>query len=152
MRVKNVSSGVRYGWREHDAQRDGIEADIAELSAMKASNIGEKLAQSAEIERLKKNLHLLPIRLVMTLPDEVHEVPDSARADFLAKLTDDWVLCDADGNTIPWPPGTVVRRTVAVTPRGLEADAIRKHISELMDIKPDGTRRDPRALAALAAG
>lgn len=116
------------------------------MAAMQANGIGEELAKRAEIARIQRELDILPIHLEMVCPDEDKIVPEEQRARFLKALTDDWALLDDLGNVIPWPPGTKVRATVAVTPRGREADALKQHIDNLFDVRPDGVRRDPRAL------
>lgn len=151
MRVKNVSEGIRYGWREHDPKRIKIEAEITSLEAMEPKDIGERIAKREELHVLRAALQAVPIKIVMTLPDEIHEVPESSQAAFLKHLTDDWSLIDAAGATIPWPPGQLVRKTVKVTPRGREADLMQEHRRNLAEVGPDGTRYDPRAVAARQA-
>ena len=151
MRVKNVSDGIRYGWREHDPKRIKIEAEITSLEAMEPKDIGERIAKREELHVLRSALQAVPIKIVMTLPDEIHEVPVSSQAAFLKHLTDDWAMVDAAGANIPWPPGQHVRRTVKVTPRGRESDNMQEHRRNLAEVGPDGTRYDPRAVAARQA-
>lgn len=151
MRVRNDSDGIRFSWREHDPRREALQAAIADLEAMKPTNIGETMAKRTELDRLHAELQTIPIKLVMALPGETYEVPESSVQAFLAHLTDDWTMVDAAGNTLPWPPNQHVRKTVAATPRGLEAEAMKRHIKNLSEVEPDGGRRDPRALKARAA-
>jgi hypothetical protein len=148
MRVQNVSEGIRFGWREHDPKREALQAEVDALQAMKPRDIGETMAKRTELDRLHAELNAIPIKLVMTSPGEIHEVPESSKVNFLRRLTDDWAMVDAAGNVIPWPPGQHVRKTVAVTPRGLEAEEMKRHLDNLAEVMPDGNRRDPRALKA----
>ncbi len=146
MRVRNDSDGIRFGWREHDPKREALQAEVAALQAMKPRDIGETMAKRTELDRLHAELNAIPIKLVMTAPGEIHEVPESSKANFLRHLTDDWTMVDDAGNAIPWPPNQHVRKTVVATPRALEAEEMKRHLDNLAEVMPDGNRRDPRAL------
>lgn len=149
LRVKNVSDGLRYGWREPNKRRDELIKSIDKIEKLEPASLGDTLAKQSALEKMHVELNSIRTQLVPVLPDQIIDVPESEQPRFLAHLTDDWAPVEPSD----WAPGVVVRKTIAPKdrPAARLAQGLLDVKDRLIEFDASGKRVDPRALQAKSA-